>query len=240
MKKINFIPLYLQVKNDILSRILAGEWPPHTFLPNEFVLAEQYGVSQGTLRKGLEELTLEKYIVRAQGKGTIVAPIDETSSIFPFYLLYDKNNTRIFPSTETLKTELLSPPVHIAEKLRIKPTDSVMFAERIRILNGKTMLNEALYLSPSPFPPDTLKNLKTLPNTVYAFYLKEFGIRISHAIEQMIAVMPDESDIQRLNVKPNEPLLMVCRISYDVNKIPVEYRISKINSQEYAYKFKIN
>ena len=79
-KKITFTPLYLQVKEDILDRILKGEWSPGSFLPNEFVLAEQYDVSQGTLRKALNELTAEKHLVRYQGKGTAVAIVDEDSS----------------------------------------------------------------------------------------------------------------------------------------------------------------
>jgi len=63
-KKITFTPLYMQVKEDILDRILKGEWSPGSFLPNEFVLAAQYELSQGTLRKALNELTAEKHLVR--------------------------------------------------------------------------------------------------------------------------------------------------------------------------------
>ena len=240
MTKIKFTPLYVQVRNDILTRILAGEWAPNTFLPSEFALADEYGVSQGTMRKALNVLTLEKYLLRAQGKGTAVAPIDEHSSVFPFYLLYDENNQRVFPTTETLRTELIQAPEKIAHFLKIKPGDSILLAERIRILNKKTMLNEMLYLSPKPFPQNTFEQITTLPNTVYAFYLKEFGIRITTATEELVAVMPDSLDVERLGVKPDHPLLMVCRTSYDVNNVPVEYRISKIDSQRYAYRVKIS
>ena len=89
--KLTFAPLYEQVKKAILNRIIAGEWGPGSFLPSEIALAKEYGVSQGTLRKALNALTREKRLVRYQGKGTAVAVLDEDSSLFPFFLLSDRN-----------------------------------------------------------------------------------------------------------------------------------------------------
>ena len=64
MTKVTSIPLYAQIKSSILSRIVAKEWGPGSFLPSETALAAEYGVSQGTLRKALNELALEKKLVR--------------------------------------------------------------------------------------------------------------------------------------------------------------------------------
>ena len=96
-----FTPLYAQIKDSILSRIVAGEWSPGSFLPSEMALAEEYGVSQGTLRKALNELTLEKRLVRYQGKGTAVAVLDADSSLFPFFMLYDAAGRRVYPLSRT-------------------------------------------------------------------------------------------------------------------------------------------
>ena len=94
--KLTFAPLYEQVKKAILNRIIAGEWGPGSFLPSEIALAKEYGVSQGTLRKALNALTREKRLVRYQGKGTAVAVLDEDSSLFPFFLLSDRNGKPAF------------------------------------------------------------------------------------------------------------------------------------------------
>ena len=67
MTKVTSIPLYAQIKSSILSRIVAKEWGPGSFLPSETALAAEYGVSQGTLRKALNELALEKKLVRTVG-----------------------------------------------------------------------------------------------------------------------------------------------------------------------------
>ena len=94
--KLTFAPLYEQVKKAILNRIIAGEWGPGSFLPSEIALAKEYGVSQGTLRKALNALTREKRLVRYQGKGTAVAVLDEDSSLFPFFLLSDRNGKPVY------------------------------------------------------------------------------------------------------------------------------------------------
>ena len=56
-----FNPLYQQVKESLLRRIAAGEWAPGSFLPSEPVLAEEYGVSHGTLRKALNDLGVRNF-----------------------------------------------------------------------------------------------------------------------------------------------------------------------------------
>lgn len=107
--KLTFAPLYEQVKKAILNRIIAGEWGPGSFLPSEIALAKEYGVSQGTLRKALNALTREKRLVRYQGKGTAVAVLDEDSSLFPFFLLSDRNGKRVYPLSQIYGVRLATP-----------------------------------------------------------------------------------------------------------------------------------
>ncbi len=67
------LPLYAQVKAQLIQRIQSGDWKPGELIPNEFVLAGELGVSQGTVRKALGELTADKLLLRRQGRGTFVA-----------------------------------------------------------------------------------------------------------------------------------------------------------------------
>lgn len=66
------IPLYLQVRNLLISRIFDGEWPVGGLLPSEQQLCTQLGVSRGTLRQALADLEREGYVRREQGRGTFV------------------------------------------------------------------------------------------------------------------------------------------------------------------------
>src|SRR3569623_310751 len=68
-----FSPLYQQIKGLILQSLQAGEWKPGAAIPSEMDLAARYRVSQGTVRKAIDELAAENLVVRRQGKGTFVA-----------------------------------------------------------------------------------------------------------------------------------------------------------------------
>src|SRR3982750_3098476 len=69
----SFSPLYQQIKSLILQSLQAGEWKPGESIPSEVELAARFKVSQGTMRKAIDELAAENLLVRRQGKGTFVA-----------------------------------------------------------------------------------------------------------------------------------------------------------------------
>jgi DNA-binding GntR family transcriptional regulator len=69
----SFSPLYQQIKSLILQSLHAGEWKPGEPIPSEIELAARFRVSQGTVRKAIDELAAENLVVRRQGKGTFVA-----------------------------------------------------------------------------------------------------------------------------------------------------------------------
>ena len=68
-----FSPLYQQIKGLILQSLQAGEWKPGEAIPSEMELAARFRVSQGTVRKAIDELAADNLVVRRQGKGTFVA-----------------------------------------------------------------------------------------------------------------------------------------------------------------------
>src|SRR5262249_20646568 len=72
-----FSPLYQQIKALLTKSLEAGEWRPGEAIPSETELAGRFKVSQGTVRKAIDELATENLLVRRQGKGTFVATHEE-------------------------------------------------------------------------------------------------------------------------------------------------------------------
>jgi GntR family transcriptional regulator of arabinose operon len=73
------VPLYVQVNEILMQRILNGEWPPGASLPAEPELCEEFGVARGTLRQALSKLENMGYVRRERGRGTFVANRGERS-----------------------------------------------------------------------------------------------------------------------------------------------------------------
>ncbi len=91
----SFSPLYQQIKALITQRLQAGEWKAGETIPSEMELAARYGVSQGTVRKAIDELAAENLVVRRQGKGTFVATHAEQKVQFRFLrLMPDEGEAR--------------------------------------------------------------------------------------------------------------------------------------------------
>jgi GntR family transcriptional regulator len=82
-----FSPLYRQIKTLILQGLESGEWRPGEAIPSESELAIRYNVSQGTVRKAIDEMAAENLVVRRQGKGTYVATHDDPRAFFRFLRL---------------------------------------------------------------------------------------------------------------------------------------------------------
>ncbi len=64
---------YLELFNEIKSKILSGTYKASSILPTEMDLVGQYKVSRTTVQKALDLLVKEGFIVRYPGKGSFVA-----------------------------------------------------------------------------------------------------------------------------------------------------------------------
>jgi GntR family transcriptional regulator len=83
----SFSPLYQQIKALLVGRLQAGEWAPGQAIPSEMDLAARFRVSQGTVRKAIDEMATDNLLVRRQGKGTFVATHAEQATQYRFLRL---------------------------------------------------------------------------------------------------------------------------------------------------------
>ncbi len=80
----SFSPLYKQIKELLLQSLETGEFKPGSVIPSEQELAVRFQVSQGTVRKAIDELSTENVLIRRQGKGTYVATHHEPQESYRF------------------------------------------------------------------------------------------------------------------------------------------------------------
>ena len=233
--KPSFQPLYQQVKDTLLKRISAGEWPPGTFLPSEYALAKEYEVSQGTLRKALNELTAEGRVVRYQGKGTAVPTFDTDQHLYRFFQLVSNQGGREFPVSQILSARVVKASKEVGARLKLETGAKVFRLERVRVLEGAAVINESIYLPCAYFPGIESYGTNTLPNTLYDFFQKHFHVTILKILEDLKAVAADATDAKRLDVPVGYPLLSINRLALDLEERAVELRLSRCNTASYTY-----
>src|SRR5258705_12400354 len=99
----SFRPLYEQIKILPTQSLVAGEWKPGEAIPSEIELASRFRVSQGTVRKAIDELASEHILVRRQGKGTFVASHNEPSYQYRFRRVMPDSGDKLHPQNRFLE-----------------------------------------------------------------------------------------------------------------------------------------
>lgn len=222
-----FSPLYQQIKGLILKSLQTGEWKPGEAIPSEMELAARFRVSQGTVRKAVDELAAENLVIRRQGKGTFVATHAEQQVQYRFLkLLPDSGDLRLDGPAQRTITEFkrVRASADIAKLLALRSGDSVLHITRILSFNGVRTILEDIWLPSNSFKGLTADQMAHYHGPTYAMFELDFGVRMVRAQEKLRAVLPDQQQAELLGVTTTTPLLSVERIAFTYNDTPMELR----------------
>jgi GntR family transcriptional regulator len=216
-----FRPLYRQVRDVLVKRIADGVWQTGQLLPSEPEIALDLGVSAGTVRKALDEMTAENLVVRRQGRGTFVARHDDARILFQFFKLTPDSGAREFPESRVLAMEVVADP-QAAALLDLKPRARIVRIDRARSLSGEPCVVERIFLPAALFPGIERQDL---PNNLYEYYAAGFGVTIGRASERLKAVPASADEAGVLGVPAGHPLLQIDRVAFALDGRRAEWRV---------------
>ena len=234
----SFSPLYQQIKGLILQSLLAGEWKPGEAIPSEMELAARYRVSQGTVRKAIDEMATDNLVVRRQGRGTFVATHAEQQVQFRFLKLVPDSGT---PGSEgpaqrdIIDCRRTRATAEVARALALRTGDAVLQARRVLSYAGLPTIVEDLWLPATPFQGLTAERLADYHGPMYALFETEFNVRMVRADEKIRAVPAADGLEVLLKVERGTPLLSVERIAYTYKDVPMELRRGYYRTDTHHY-----
>ena len=231
-----FSPLYQQIKSLITQGLQSGEWKPGELIPSEIELAGRFKVSQGTVRKAIDELSSEDVVVRRQGKGTFVSTHHEARAQFRFLRLVPDEGVQRYPENKIIEVKKMRAPAEVARLLDIKTGDPVVFLRRIQSFSFVPTILDELWLPGVIFKGLTAERLNEYKGPMYGLFESEFGTHMIRATEEIRAVCADELAAQLLSVAVGAPLLNVERVSYTYGDKPVELRRGLYLTSSYHYR----
>jgi GntR family transcriptional regulator len=238
-----FSPLYQQIKGLILQSLQAGDWKPGEAIPSEMDLAARFRVSQGTVRKAIDELAADKLVVRRQGKGTFVATHAEHHVQYRFLKLNpDVGDTSAEgPAQRTIiECRRARASADVARALSLRSGDAVLQVRRILSFGGTATILEDIWLPGQAFKGLTVEQMAQYDGPIYAMYELEFGVRMLRAEEKLKAVLPDETQAKLLQIPSTTPLLSVERIAFTYNDTPMELRRGLYRTDTHHYRNELN
>jgi GntR family transcriptional regulator len=231
-----FSPLYRQIKGLITRGLQEGQWKPGEPIPSESELAQRFGVSQGTVRKAVDELAAENLLVRRQGRGTFVATHHEERTQFRFLRLRRDDGAGPGPmESRIVECRRVRAPQDIARALGLKAGETVVSIRRLLSFEGRPTVIDDIWLPGALFRGLSAERLGASVGPLYGLFETEFGVRMIRATEALRAVAADPTAAQLLGVPEGSPLLQAERVTFTYADRPVEVRRGLYATERFHY-----
>lgn len=232
------VPLYYQVKANLLEKIKNNYFNVGDLIPSEAELQETYKVSRITIRRAVQELVQEGHLFTQQGKGTFVSK-PKASQELNLISSWAETMMKLgmHPETKVIKFSEEPAPINIAKLLNIPIGEKVYKIERIRNANNEPTCIMTNYLVPSIVPGLLERGL--IGESLYETLEKGYNITLGRAEEVVEAKSAKVSEATTLQIKRGAPLLHATRVTYDISDRPVEVVISITRADRYSYKIKL-
>lgn len=235
-----FSPLYLQVKALITEDLRAGVWKPGDMIPSEPELAERHGVSQGTVRRAVEELAAQNLLVRHQGRGTFVSTHLSPRNQFRFLRLRRDDQSPLVPDSQVLECRRVRAPMDVARQLQSRLGETAVFVRRVLRVEGRPAVLDDIWLPGGRFKGLSAEKLAAYRGPLYGLFESDFGTRMIRAEEKVRAIEAGRDISRLLSVRPAAPVLLVERLSFTYQDVPVEVRKGYCVTDSFHYFNELN
>jgi GntR family transcriptional regulator len=230
-----FSPLYQQIKGLLTASLKEGAWRPGEVIPSEVELARRFSVSQGTVRKAIDELAAENVLVRRQGRGTYVATHHEPKAQFRFLRLRANEGATGAPKSTIIDCKRVRTPAEVAKQLGLKPSDSCLLIRRILEFDGLPQVLDEIWLGAAQFRGLTAERVEQFHGPLYGLFESEFGLRMIRAQERISAIKVGKAEAALLQISEDSPILLVDRTSYTYQGVAVEFRRGYYRTESFHY-----
>ncbi len=227
MRKINAsiatsIPLYLQIAENFITRIDAGEYHVGDKLPTERELSEQLNVNRITIRQALNVLEMQGLITRKQGSGTYISQpkIEHPTSQF-FWFTRQMKITGRTPGARLIFFEKEVANTVTSRELDITLSAQVYHCNRLRLVNQAPVLLENFYLPADLFP--NMEQFDLNQRSLYEIMETEYQIKVSRLRFSLETVPASEYEAAHLEINSGAPVFLERRVTADQNGRIVEF-----------------
>ncbi|WJV52991.1 histidine utilization repressor [Pectobacteriaceae bacterium CE90] len=209
-------PIYLRVKQAIISQITEGVWKANQRVPSESELVNELGVSRMTINRALRELTSEGYLIRMQGVGTFVVEMKGYTAMLEVHNIAEEIAQRGHRHTSKILSlaEVKADPEQAAV-LGLATGHSIFHSVIVHYENDLPVQLEDRLVNPL-MAPDYLK--QDYDNqTPYTYLMRVAPLTAGEHIVE--AVVPDARQRKELLLDEHEPCLLIHRQTWSDAKI---------------------
>jgi GntR family transcriptional regulator len=233
------LPLYELIEQDFRQMITSGELKTGQLVPAEGELCELYQVSRLTVRRAMDELARQGWILRRQGVGTFIENPMNTQ-IAPSRLSFTEQMKAVgrTPSSKVLGLKETPATAEVAHRLGLHEGDAVIELSRLRLADGEPILFETTYLSAARFPgladsPDFASG------SLYEYLATAYGVTVAVMNQTLEPFLITEREAEILGIQAGTPSIFSEVLALDAEERPIEYTwsISSGNKSKFYFTF---
>lgn len=225
------IAMYRVIEKDIFEKIQNGYYKRGDKIPTEKSLSELYSVSRVTVRRATDNLVAKGYLKRTPGMGTIVSNNIKTLNA-PMVMGFENHMKEIGKEVETFVNtfSVIKANEEIAGILDIKNGDNVYYIERVRNIDGISVLFEITYISVDRFPELSMSHLN---KSKFNFFIDTVNIEIDYHKHIVRPALSSEEVSEIFEIVKESPIVIVDNYTYCKDGSVIDYSINYFNPKEY-------
>ena len=232
------LPLYMQIKETLRTRILDGTYKAHQQMPSEAEMMKAFAVSRITVRQALGDLQKEGMIFKIHGKGAFVSKPKAYQNVTRLQGFGEAMSSLGYETySRVLGIKSVAADKSVAAHLKLPEQTLVTEIRRLRYLNREPISLDVSYL-PAAIGERLMKeDLAT--RDVFLILENEYGYALGSADLQIEAVLADEGLARLLDIEEGTPLLRIERLTHTVDGLPLDYEHLYYRGDAFQYRLSI-
>jgi DNA-binding GntR family transcriptional regulator len=227
------IPQYRRLYEILRKHILENIYKEGDLLPSENELCQLYSMTRPTVRQALGNLANDGYIIKHQGKGSIVHHPAKDIGILSV------SGTTSAVGDRKLITKIIVRPVlmiwprnFMFPVTKLEEESGCIYMERVRFLEDKPIFYDISYIANINLPRITSRQFEN--KSLFRILRDHYGIEIKGG-EQRLKAIPSNLKISRLlHLKKGQPLLHLERKMETNNPDLFLYSSIYCNTEKYS------
>lgn len=209
-------PLYQQISAELREAIENGIYAPKDRIPSEPELSDRYGVSRITVRRAIEELCSEGYLIKHQGRGTFVsAPrINRRLLQYEFARSFTDvcHDNGMEPGARLISRQIQ--PIHAdaMEFLELPETALLLHIRRLRTADAIPIFEENILLPFEAYRDLMEEDLENV--SIFDAVENVSGRRPSHTPRRLVEAVRATSEQSSLLAIPSGDALLHLRVNF--------------------------
>lgn len=230
------VPLYYQLKTQLLELLQNNYFKPGDKLPTEAEFCELLDISRPTIRQAFSELINEGYITRQKAKGTFVSQPKVEGFFFEKLESYEEEmkHLGLTPSTRLLKKEVISAKTECKD---IFHCEEVLHLLRLRYADDEERVLVDTYIPVQDFP--NIEHNDFEKESLYHILQKDYQSEVAYVDRVVEAKKADTYMSSLLKMERDDVILQVTTTAYTKENQAVEYSIASYRGDRNKFRMRL-